>query len=410
MERVLGMKGKEAVKYEIINDFIKGEITRAEASRLLNITERAVTNRANKVRKLGIAGALHGNKNRSPKHKKDEFTRRRLVSLKKDKYFDFNVSHSLEKMQDLEKINNVSYSTLWRWCKEESLLKICRKRRKKVRQLRMRYASEGYFVQLDGSPHEWIEGETWTLISAIDDATSKILSAQFSYGETTFGCMKVLRQIIEKYGRPRNLYTDHAGIFCGKKRQDFSHFKASCDELNINIILASSPESKGRVERSYFTLQDRLVPEMRLAGIKTMQQAQHYLDSKFIPDQWNKKFTCLALEPETSYRPLEHGTSLRETLCIKLEREIKKNACISFEGVIYKLSARKGDPEIQSRIAFLRFYPDESWSVFVEGRIMELQVVPSYAQPDPAFQSKIRAGNRDLLPGLEGCRKRNRAV
>ena len=157
--------------------------------------------------------------------------------------------------------------------------------------------SEGVMVQLDGSSHDWFGGKKACLIAAVEDATS-----EFFDSETTLGCMRVLQQIMKRKATFHTLYVDRAGIFGGGKRQRFSQLQRACNELGIEIIFAHSPEAKGRMERAFQTLQDRLVAEMRLRKIKTRSQANEYLQKSFIPNEWNKKFTVRPESKESYYR------------------------------------------------------------------------------------------------------------
>lgn len=150
-------------------------------------------------------------------------------------------------------------------------------------------SSPGLLLQMDGSSHRWFGDKKSCLIAIIDDATSK-LYAEFFPSETTQGCLKVLRDFIKKNGLFTALYVDKAGIFGGPKRCHFSQVKRACEELGIEIIFANSPQGKGRIERAFDTLQDRLAPEFRMRNITNMQGANEFLQKYFIPQTWQKKF------------------------------------------------------------------------------------------------------------------------
>ena len=138
-------------------------------------------------------------------------------------------------------------------------------------------------IQMDGSLHKWFGNKKSCLIIAIDDANSEI-HGEFFKSETTIGCMKVLKNLIKKKGVFKMLYVDKAGIFGGHKRQQFSQLMRACKELGIQI--AHSPQGKGRVERAFNTLQDRLIPDLRQNKITTMLEANRFLHQKFIPSFW----------------------------------------------------------------------------------------------------------------------------
>ena len=388
---------KAEIRYETVKDFINGKISRKHTASSLGITERAVTNLANKVRRLGLPGAIHGNHDRAPKHKKPTVMKAKAARLKEEKYFDYNISHTMDKFEQNETDLAMSYSTFYRWCTSLGLGKHKQKRRKKVtKKLRVRYKQEGFLVQMGGSPHIWFADQESCLIIMIDDATIKIVAAQFWPTETTMGCLSVLKECVSNHGIPGFIYTDGAGIYGGQKRQGFSHFDASCGELGSKVIYASSPEAKGRVERCKRTLQDRLIPELRSAGITKMGEANAFLKN-FLKTDWEKYFVVEAAEADSAFKPLPIHKSLKQICSVKHEREIKKNCTISFEGVIYSLSSMPNEPKISSNSAQIRLYPDGSWAVFVENRLVSLTVAPKSNQPDSRYMQKVRRGNANLL-------------
>ena len=205
------------------------------------------------------------------------------------------------------------------------MVKNPRRKRRKKHVFRPRLPQEGLMLQMDGSHHKFNGRDNWVLISCIDDATSEIPYAEFFDGETTINCMKVLREIIKKKGVPKTLYTDRAGWSGGMKRQDFSQFQRACEELGIKVIYANSPQAKGRVERSYRTIQDRLIPELRLKKIKSMKKANEYLQKKWLPNYWNKEKTVPPYEKETSYSPLSPYLNLDEILALQDTRIISSD-------------------------------------------------------------------------------------
>ncbi len=137
-------------------------------------------------------------------------------------------------------------------------------------------AQAGLMIQMDGSHHRWFGDRETCLIAAIDDATSEVVAAEFFEGETTFGCLKTLHEIVSKKGVFKILYVDRAGLYGGIKRHGFSQVARALEEIGAQIIYANSPEAKDRVERLFQTLQDRLVPELRLSKIRTIEQANDF--------------------------------------------------------------------------------------------------------------------------------------
>lgn len=193
-------------------------------------------------------------------------------------------------------------------------------------------------IQLDGSPHKWNGRDEWCLVAAIDDATSTMAAARFFPSETTWACFHVLRAIIERYGVPEVLYTDNAGwAGGGEKRRNFTQFVRACEELGICLVTTSSPEAKGRIERSFRTMQNRLIPELALNGITGMVDANRYLNQVFLPDYWNKALTVEPRSPTSRYRGLRAGQNLDLILCFKYRRRLARNHTIQLHGVSYRV-------------------------------------------------------------------------
>ncbi len=236
---------------------------------------------------------------------------------------------------------SVSYSTFHRWCRIAGVGKRKRRRTRKSRVYRERMACEGLLLQMDGSHHRWNGKDEWCLIALIDDATSEIPAAKFFEGETTIGCMTVLRAAIEAHGVPQMIYTDEAGWAGGSmKRQHFSQFVRACEELGIRVITTNSAQSKGRIERVWCTTQDRLIPEQRLAGITGMTDANRYVAQVYLPKYWQVRNTVLPRDNNSKYRPLKDFENLDEIFCLKFTRRVHNNQTISFENRLYSLTDR----------------------------------------------------------------------
>jgi len=396
MEEEVVVSPRKIVRYEVTKDYLDGKITRAEAASALDISERAMTNLAKKVKNNGFNGVIHGNKGRVPKNKKPLVMKVKAIRLKKEEYYDFNLMHTLDKFNENHKDLTFSYSTFYRWCIKENIGKYKLNRRKiGSRKLRRRYPQEGYFIQMDGSEHVWFGEQESSLIHMIDDATGKILAGQFWPSESTLGCLSVLKELIENHGIPNFIYTDRAGVYGGTKRQEFSHFESACSELNIKIIYANSPQAKGRIERSNRTLQDRLIAEMRLAGIQNLSEANVFAKS-FFKNEWTKHFAVEPENPVPALKALPIHKSSKQICSIKIKREIRRNSTISYQNVVYLLNSKPGDPKISSNSAELRMYPDGTWSVYVENRLVNLYVAPRNLQNDTNYMKKIKRGNDDL--------------
>jgi len=221
---------------------------------------------------------------------------------------------------------------------------IPKQKKRKVHQRRARRASEGELVQADASDHDWFEGRgpRCHLHIFIDDASSKIQSGYFALEETTEAYFRASQSYFEEQGRPISLYTDKRGtikVNHGKKEGE-TQFKRAMKELGINIIYAHSPEAKGRVERAFGTLQERLVWEMRIRGISSVEKANEYLPEYL--QQHNKRYSELPQSSFNAHRKIDPKKPLKYILCKKEQRTVSKNLELQFKNEIYQLRAKEG--------------------------------------------------------------------
>lgn len=361
--------------YSTVADFLNSKLSRKQAAEVLEVSERSITRMARRVEERGLFAAVHGNRGKAPWNKKDKDLKGSVMELVERRYFDFNMTHCLEKLRDEHGIK-VGYETLRRWCHEKRLVKRAKKRKMKARYKRIRAQSEGLLLQMDGSPHRYNGKDEWCLIAAIDDATSDIPHAEFFHSEDTINCMTVLQRIIEKKGIPYALYVDQAGCFGGGKRAQFNQFKRACEELGIKIIFATSAQGKGRIERTWDTVQDRIIPEMRLRKIKSMPAANQFLQDQFLPNYWKIQNTVPANSKKTSYTALESKIDLKQVLCLKDYRAVNADHTISWEGVTYSLQSPVKHSIYRQKIE-IRTYQDLTWKAFYAGNPIALHEIKS---------------------------------
>ena len=271
------MDSKAQLTVDTIAKVAEGKIDIVNAAKLLNKSRRTIERYLQGYRKIGIQFVVHQNTGNSAHNKTCGKTKRKVQTLIKNKYFDLNLTHLGELLEANEGIS-VKRETLRCLAHEIHHVKRAKRRRSQVRKRRERMEAPGLLLQMDGSTHRWFGDKKSCLIALIDDATSEV-HAEFFDAETTLGCLKVLHDYIERKGLFKVLYVDKAGIFGGPKRCNFSQVKRACEELGIEIIFANSAQGKGRIERSFDTFQDRLVPELRLKRITKMSTANRYLQN-----------------------------------------------------------------------------------------------------------------------------------
>lgn len=377
------MTSKEQFVVDVIDRVASGAFTHKQAQGILEVSERTLRRYLKFYQQMGPRFALHGNAKRIPINKISPEIQAQVRMLMEDRYFDFNLTHAREKLKEQHGIE-IKREVFRQWCQKWGLVKRAKKRRSsaRARYKRDRMRSEGMMLQMDGSPHRWFHEQESCLIAAIDDATSRIPYAEFFHSEDTLSCMRVLHKIIEKYGLFEILYVDRAGIFGGGKRQNFSQVKRALEELGIQIVFAYSPEAKGRVERMFQTLQDRLVPELRLRNIGRFQTANRFLQEEFIPSIWEQRFTQPARDPQSSYQPVPLGIDLKQIFCIKEFRQVARDHTVSIAGVSYQLISPTKYSIAKQKIE-IRTYPDLSWQAYYAGKPLELTLLPAHQQPTP---------------------------
>lgn len=368
MEFLMGVKAQ--LKLDVVHKVELGKIDRRRACLALDVSERTLERYIANYRREGALFTRHGNDGRVPINKTEEKIKEQVLNLIREKYHDFNMSHAREKLLEDEKIK-IKRETLRKWCHEINHVKRKKRKRSIARYYRQRMAQRGMLVQMDGSVHRWFGNKQSTLIAAIDDADSTILYAEFFPAEDTISCMSVLQKVVERKGAFNILYVDKAGIFGGAKRMEFSQVTRALEELAIQTIYAHSPEAKGRVERLFGTLQDRLIPEMRLRGIKSYPQANRFLQEQYIPQEWQKKFTVKPQSNKTEFRKISKKIDLKEVFCLKHFRTVARDHTISLDGKIYQLTSPTRF-SIYKQLIEIRTYQDLKWLAYYAGQPIKL--------------------------------------
>ena len=367
------MNSTEQLQLDVIAKVCVGKLCRKQAQQILNISERTLRRYLKAYAKSGPTFVKHGNYKKAPINSSSLDLKKKVKNLVREKYFDFNLTHCLEKLEKDEGIV-VCRETFRLWCHEIGMVKKAKRRQAKVRRRRDRMAQRGIMLQMDGSPHHWFGGKPSCLIGAIDDADSDVPFAEFFPAEDTISCMTVLQKIVEKSGIFQILYVDRAGIFGGPKRAHFSQVKRALGELGIHIIFANSPEAKGRIERLWGTLQDRLIPEMRIRNIKGYDGANDYLQNQFLPNEYATKFKVQPESLESAYKPLPTGINLNEIFCLKEYRSCKRDHTFSFGNEIYRIDSSLKNSIYKQRLE-IRTYQDLTWKVFFAGKPIEVSLV-----------------------------------
>ena len=344
---MLVMSIGEVRRLNVVQSAIEGRMTQKAAAEMMGLSERQVRRLVRGVRERGERGIIHGLRGRPSNRRFSEEKRVRVLSLYQERYPDFGPTFAMEKLLECDGIR-ISDETLRTWLIEAGFWK---KRRKRSgwRQWRPRKGCFGQMVQMDGSHHDWLEGRgsPLVLMAYIDDATNRTYGMFYDY-EGTLPAMDSFRGYVQTYGLPLSVYLDRHTTYKSPKKltewdegiASLSQFERALKELGVAVIHALSPQAKGRVERLFGVLQDRLVKEMRLAGITTKEQANAFL-KEYLP-RYNKRFGVCPANDTDVHVPLPNQVDLNRCLCIKTERTIRNDNTIALNGRLYQIEQRSG--------------------------------------------------------------------
>lgn len=353
-ERTVCMSLRDSSRAQVCNRLIEENMSEAEAADRLDLSVRQVRRLKRRVVEEGDGGVIHRSRGRPSPRKTPDGVRAEVEGLYRETYAGWNVQHFSEWLSSEHGIK-LSRETVRRiLIHEESRPK--RRRGKRHHKCRERRAREGELLQWDASIHAWLgsDGEKVVLISAIDDATKKVVWAEFFEHDGLIENLTVLRSIVRKHGLCNALYADRSTKFflpredeikaLERGRKEYTQFGRVAHELGIEMIPAGSPQAKGRIERSFRTDQDRLIKELALKGIKTRREANRYLRQRFIPD-YNRLFGLPPANPSSAWIKPELPIDEQKIFCIKETRVVHNDLTISVDGERWQLhcGVRSGD-------------------------------------------------------------------
>jgi hypothetical protein len=357
-QETLKMSRKERKRSDVMLRHKRGEILLKEAAWLMRVSVRQAIRVKQKFEKEGDAGLVHKSRDQPsnrgyPKDKREE-----ILKIFRENYSDFGPTLASEKMLEIQKIK-VNRETLRRWLIAECLWKVGEKGRVH-RTKRKRRERFGEMLQIDGSDHVWFEerGEKSTLMVLIDDATGRIM-LHMAKQETTNAALKVVEKWVRKNGVPESIYADRRSVYFTEefvleptRRDDpatFTRFMRVTDRLGVRMIPAHSPQAKGRVERANRTLQDRLVKELRLLGISTIDEANAMLDD--YADKHNRQRAVMPARQGDAHRTAPKGRQEWEYFfCYEESRTVAKDNTVVFKGEQWQIFKQKGGPRPKAKV------------------------------------------------------------
>jgi transposase len=333
------MSQKEVGRLEVVQRAIEGGLDQSQAAQLLGLSVRQVKRLCRRVREQGPLGLISRKRGRPSNRRISPDQREHFVGLVRSHYADFGPLLAHEYLQR-EHGFAWSVETLRGWMLQAGLWQAKRRRAKRVHHPRPRRDCLGELVQIDGSHHDWFEGRSskCCLIAFIDDATGRVLGARFFEQETTQGYLGVLHTLVQRLGAPLALYSDRHGIFTKADPEDAkpTQFERALLQLDIEPICAHSPQAKGRVERLFQTLQDRMCKAMRLHGVANIEQANAWLDGYLL--EHNQRFAVAPKQALDMHRPWRGAAQALADICsLHHQRQLSTQGACKFQGNVLQL-------------------------------------------------------------------------
>ncbi|MBU4369891.1 ISNCY family transposase [Patescibacteria group bacterium] len=368
-KKLITMTPKELSRYEVIKRLLKKEINGTQVAKQIGLCVRQVKNIKARVIKEGVKGVINKNRGKPGNRRMSKAKIDKIKLIVKKKYYDFGPTFAAEKLDECHGIE-ISNEKLRRLMTKWNLWKPKpRKKNKEYRSWRQRKEYYGEMIQFDGSYHNWLEQRDGIiescLLASIDDATGKITRLRFVHDEGTIPVFTFWKEYVEKHGKPSSIYLDRHSTYKQNQKSVFddpnclTQFQRAMErDLDIRIIHAYSPQAKGRAERLFKTLQDRLIKEMRLAGVSTIKEANKFVKENFIP-KFNAKFSVLPQKKGNLHKSLTkfETAHLDKIFSIYNTRVVNNDFTIRFKGKYFQLSKtqpilvlRKVGVQIEERI------------------------------------------------------------
>jgi transposase len=403
---IIAMSQKERQRYHLLKMVLEGKITLKETGRLMGLSYRHAKRLKNKLISQGAKGLIHGNRGRpSPRALNSELAEK-ILELSLGKYTNFNDTHFTEKLK--EEGITVGRDTVRRLRRANGIKPKRRRRAKKHHKRRPRKPQEGMMVLWDGSPHRWFgkERQPCCLMAAIDDATGKLLEALFIPYECSFGYLKLLKSIVNNYGIPVSVYQDkHSTLHRNDDNwtleeqllgeQEPTQVGVALRSLGITPIFALTPQAKGRVERLFGVLQDRLIAEMELWKIEEISEANIFLKELFIKD-YNQRF---AVRPDTvqqAWRRIAKDVDIERTISFRYQAVVGNDNTVRLGGMLIDIPEGPGQRGYAKAKVEVRQLLDGSWRVYYKDRLIAKTRSTPLKEPiraKPRRKYKVRAAS-----------------
>lgn len=403
MKGEIVLSQKEIQRVKVMEQVMSGAATLVQASEFIGISYRQAKRLKVRYRRRGPEGVIHGNRGRTPANALDGSKKELILCLSTGKYSECNDSHFTEMLREREGII-ISRESVRKLRRADGQKPKRKRRPVKHRSRRPRKECQGMLVQWDGSPHQWF-GEDQPpscLLSCVDDADGKLLAALFVPHETSEGYLRLLCKLLVRHGAPVAIYHDRHSIFV--RTDDYwsiqeqlqgcqypTHVGRVLDELNICSVQAYSPQAKGRIERSFGTLQDRLVAELALEGITDMDSANRWLDAVFI-NRHNRKFAKKPQLPTSTFRKLSQ-TEIYLKVSYAYEATVGNDNCVRLGGLCIDIPKSKPEKSYARKQVLVRQHLDGKWTVWDGDIKIASHKATPFSEPLRSWKMKAHKAN-----------------
>ena len=379
MEKIVLMSKKEFKIEQLIKKVIAKRMKQYEAAKELNLSTRQIRRKVKAYKEFGSEGLISKKRGKASNRRLPEEFIKEVILLIREKYYDFGPTLATEKLWELDRIK-ISIETVRQLMIKDGLWKGKKRKSKKIYPLRERRPRIGELVQADASPHAWFEKRRGkcALIVFVDDANSR-LKLKFYESETTQAYAETYQEYIHQYGVPLALYTDRHSIFevnnNKKNLKNQTQFSRMLTSVGTQLILASSPQAKGRVERNNHTLQDRLVKELRLRNINTIEEANKFLEEEYT-ETINNKFMVIPKDPEDMHKPIKH-TATEEVAIFSIQdtRKVSNNLSLSYKTTTYQIKTEKYPNSIKEESVLICESFTGDVKIYFKGEEMDYKII-----------------------------------
>lgn len=379
------MSQKELDRYQIMQRCIRKELTESNVAELLTLSVRQVQRLKHGVRERGPAALIHGNRGKKGNRRIPEDEHKHIVSLLRERYHDFGPTFACEKLEEQHSIDR-DPKTIRGIMVAERLWKPRQKRSvSKHRSWRQRKDCYGELVQFDGSYEDWFEdrGDACCLLAAIDDATSIVTGAQFVTDEGVVPVFSFWKEYVSTHGKPRAIYLDKFSTYrmhITSAREDLdlkTQFQRATESLAIEPLFANSPQAKGRVERLFGTLQDRLIKELRLAGISDMQAANQFLTNTFVP-RFNRRFTVAPRRKANLHQPLtqRERSHLESAFSCHTPHVVQNDYTVQHKKRFYQLTEQQPVTVCKKDTVIVEEWLNQTTHIRLRGKELNYRILP----------------------------------